>query len=696
MSEENENEIPNIEELMAAMRTPERPIEVDEFAGDALAAISQWKKSHTVAIIAGLLTEPRYQVNAIRLDWLLRLVLARSNGKLKPSRSAITRILNKAFKDARVVRLEDPIEDCFCEVVPTSQGDRLIFTGHWEHAAAYTDTVIQAFEHLGDHAIKHRALDVADALLRLSDALCKRAGVTRRAYDARAPWADMQLPSETRLKALIRRVRFTDDELAKLNTSKESLSAFFLDASHFQAIETEIPGDSPLEFYPLIDLEDGIMVAHPGVLSLAARAVLLDTANRGGVSEAFLQNLAIAQERYSEWSGFWQSGQLRLSPPDKYGLSASVCAFAPGRYQHVIQVTAPLNDFPAKGFGEFTPLTEDMNEGIRQQIVRFWKFLSEQQGYSEAITVLLLGGWGSGVRLELRPPDQSPPNGWRFLPLSFADAAQLGACEHGKLKHLWRVVEQIDLLEALGYSVSNVNGTVNLFGNWRETKGQFIPEENVGVDPPCNVLLPIDDLFKPRLEASENRDLRMLSTPDGSFKRVQRINWAADDELLPIYGNLEDTASQKLIGAVALFQDNNANGNVERVWWLEAKVEERHKVGFDWQYQTWNAVIQWLAAVAPHIGAADTLSKTPDIKQVTLVLCGEQPDDDLDPVEVDPNKWLRCEQLEDGTPCVVVQPNWIAALNREENVAEVALAAAVLQQLLRTWSAPAKVVRYLS
>ena len=130
-----------IEEIMEKLRPPALPAEVLEKHEDVRSVIKSWKATYAIAVIAGLMTDVTFHVNAIRLDWLLRFVIAMSQGRVKPRREAIEQVLNYTFKTAGITRLEDPIEGVFCDVVPTRRGDRLIFVGHWESAAAHTDTV---------------------------------------------------------------------------------------------------------------------------------------------------------------------------------------------------------------------------------------------------------------------------------------------------------------------------------------------------------------------------------------------------------------------------------------------------------------------------------------------------------------------------------------------------------------------------
>jgi hypothetical protein len=123
----------------ALARAPEMPKLVREL--DAIA---------TASILAGLQTEPIFQANFVRLDFAVRFVLAFARGRGKPRRSDLHQLLNVTLERARVTYLEDPIEDFFVEPVPTPLGDFLIFSGVWEQAAFYTETIVSAFARLAD------------------------------------------------------------------------------------------------------------------------------------------------------------------------------------------------------------------------------------------------------------------------------------------------------------------------------------------------------------------------------------------------------------------------------------------------------------------------------------------------------------------------------------------------------------------
>jgi len=231
-------------------------------------------------------------------------------------------------------------------------------------------------------------------------------------------------------------------------------------------------------------------------------------------------------------------------------MRAAVCQFAEGRFLHVIQVPVTFDQFPEDGFASIRELGAQANKVIADDVSRYWSFLETQSDCRKSATLLLLSGWGTPHSVAPEINHSKEPRGWRFIALSFADAAVLGACEDGKLSDIWRIVEQADRLEAEGFYFQNMNGILNLFGWWRSTDGNLIPEHMGEIEPPCHVSIPTDELLAPRVEAATKRDLRILVLPDGATRLVQRVDWSDSDDLLPIYGSLHDLDEDRLLGAV--------------------------------------------------------------------------------------------------------------------------------------------------
>ena len=470
-----------------------------------------------ISVLAGLLTEPKHYAQGIRLDWLLRLVFSKAQGQRKPSSEEISRALNAGLERAGVLRLEDPSEDLSCHLITTPKGNFRIFTGQWETAGPYTQTLLDAFQALPDGPWKRDVLASTHAALRLSDALAERSGVVPLVETGGAPQGNLLVPNIRTLKRLASRVRFSDADLADLGIDKGTLVPFIIDPRDYPYVSDRKPGDTPLELHPLLIFSNGIIIASPAGISLAIRAILVNAAKQGGVDKSLSYFLLKAQQKYSETSGFWPVRNLALPPPDKHFLRVATCQFAEGHFLQVIQVPVTFDTFPQLGFGSVVELSEHASRAIANYVHEFWEFLGQQINYRKGITVVLMSGWGTPHTMAPPIANSREPEDWQFLYLSFADSAILGACEGGKFSDVIRIFQQVKCLDREGFVFQNANGTLNLFGFWRHTNSHLIPE-HWEMEPPCLVSIPTDELLNPRLEAVRRIDMRGLPLPEEGFR----------------------------------------------------------------------------------------------------------------------------------------------------------------------------------
>ena len=113
---------PDIGDWLARMAPPDTPAEAEELCPELNEFTINLDPMRSAAVLAGLMTDLRFQANHIRIDFAMRLVLARGCGKRKVGHDALDRLLNHALVEARVASLEDPIEDFFTDVLPTMHG----------------------------------------------------------------------------------------------------------------------------------------------------------------------------------------------------------------------------------------------------------------------------------------------------------------------------------------------------------------------------------------------------------------------------------------------------------------------------------------------------------------------------------------------------------------------------------------------
>ena len=276
----------NIESFLAAMRPPSTPNESFKRDNVDLWTIRDWKKNYAVSVLAGLSTEPNSHANGVRLDWLQRLVLSKSDGRRKPQPKEISRALNAGLDQADVLRLEDPIEDLFCDLITTPRGNYRIFTGLWEAAAPYTQTLLDAFESLPPGSLKQDALTSIYSLLKLSDEIAERAKIQRSTPSSGEPGGVMAVPNTGALKRLADRVRFSSADLDRLGIDDEVLTPFLLDPVQFPHVSDREAGETPLEFHPLLAKSNGVVVVSPTNISIAVRALLVGAAQQGRMDKA--------------------------------------------------------------------------------------------------------------------------------------------------------------------------------------------------------------------------------------------------------------------------------------------------------------------------------------------------------------------------------------------------------------------------
>ncbi len=655
------------------MAPPSVPDSAFHSSNVALFKLTTWKKTWAIAVIAGLLTDPQYYANGIRLDWLQRLVFSKAEGKRKPSSEELSHALNAGLERAKVLRLEDPSEELFCNILSTVKGAFRIFTGQWETPGPYTQTLLDAFHALPDGPSKQDALRLIYSALKLSDALAERCGVVPLTETSGSPQDVMPLPNLEGLRRLARRVTFTDVELAQLGIEKATLQPFMIEPRHFPFVSDRLPGDTPLEFYPLLGTANGLVVASPAAISLAVRATLVRAAKMGGMEDALLYELLKSQETFSQTTCFWPMHTLNLSPPDEHFLRGSICEFSRGHYLQIIQLPVTFSEFPEAAFGTAIDIGDAVARSVAHYVHEFWILLARRTDYRRGVTVLLSSGWGTPHSMTPPLDEEQEPMGWQFLHLSFADTAVLGACEDGKLSDVIRILRQVARLEEEGFEFHYANGILNLFGFWKLTKGNLIPEHHLDIEPPCNLQLPTDDLLQPRTEATQKVDLHALPLPGDGFRTVQRIEWT-DRELKPIYGSIDDVMNGRLLGCVAFNR---------HVWWVGStpKPDENR----EWCYRVWYAALQWLAAVGPHLTSTFPHAFPAGAFCVDIVIPAASAFERIDP-RAPPTQALSTTVAllpHDGTHTrhLRIAETWLAYLPRPENDAEIEFVATLAEAL---------------
>jgi len=666
---ESEIDIPDIEELLTRIAPPACPDQALSYAPEIVNIVAQWDPTKTVDILAGMTTDARFQAHQIRLDFAVRIVLEVAQGNRRPKSREIADLLNNQLTVARVSRLEDPIEDLFVEGLPTHEGEFLIFSGAWEKASVHTELLREAFRNLPDGEPKARALNAADALLRLSTALVHRSGLSRGVIGQGSPGEDMLLPSDGRLASLSTRVRFSKSDLADIGITEEDVAPFLLRSGDRFAIGASEPGDSPLEFRPLLKTQHGLIVAAPANLSTAVRAIFINAAHEYHLERTLQFNLLKAKAGLLDQYNFRPvpSGEVRTG--DDHIYCETLIELSAGRFLHVILSVDGFRGWPQRAFGSVLPCSQEWIETLVGTMREAKARASANPGFVEGMTLWMPAGWGGGRSFAFTPDEEL--NDWMFLAAEPADIATISCCEDGKLTDIWRLQKQLNLVEEQGFEFFGMNGFLNLFHWWRTTDHALIPPNQIDATPPLTINFGTNLLLEARREAFGATDRRALQDEHGRWHVVARLERSERYKALDhAYASLDDVRHGRLAGVVV---------ETSSQWWIKLDKSEHDRDIFE----TWKTILIWAGQVMP------PFLKSVKSKHVVRAICfritiDAPPKDGYFDIE----RSLSDSEIADGlelrinretqTAHLSLKSGWFAGFYRPDNYAERALALKLL------------------
>jgi hypothetical protein len=581
-------------------------------------------------------------------------------------------LLNVQLVEARVSRLEDPIEDFFVETILTREGEFLIFSGGWEKASIHTELILEAFRQLPDGEPKTKALRSAYALLRLSTALVRRADIEPGIVGAGAPNGEISIPSDTRLATLASRVRFSTSELQSLGISDEYLAPFFFEVAQRADVGSCEPGSSPLEFRPLLKTSHGLIVGAPANVSTAVRALAIDTALRYGAGRVLHMNLLEANRGLLVQSHFHPipAGPIKIGDDQLY--RETIIELSAGRFLHVILSVDGFAGWPARTFGAVIPSSPEWVDTIIGAMRKAKVTAAASSGFIEGMTLWICAGWGGGRSFEYVPNDDLID--WTFTAVEPADLSTIVACEDGELSDIWRLQKQVELVAQQGFEFYSVNGLLNLFQWWRTTDHALVPPQQVDLTPPISINFDTNLLLEARREAFTAFGRRALQDEQGRWHLVARLERGEQYQALEhVYASLDDVLQRSLTGVVI---DGSSK------WWVRFKNTD--DVTTRDSFETWRTVLIWIGQVMP--GFLATVKAKDIVSTIGLTVTVDAFPEDHNFIENPPQTDHQIDEAlelhvdaQQRNVSLHLKANWFAGFYRPDNYAERAMAASLLR-----------------
>jgi hypothetical protein len=590
----NEEHLLGLEAMFASMNVTLRDIEAGHRSD--VSQLCRMEKLTATSTFAALLAVPELQANAYRLEALVHIAVAKSNGRHHLASEFVRKVF-KRFGDGICGRLEDPAEDLFTTVVHCSSGNFLVLEGLREGNGFYLQRVLDVLEGTPDQGTFARMRRSVFALLALSDAVAGRAGLVHGMVGQPEPLSDIPGKMLDRLNAMRRWVRFKRGDLEDLGVDLRDLSPFIFNST-VSRLEDESPADSSLQRHPLLLLRDEICLALPTSVGTAITRYVVSAVALSGNLKVFETHLAVGYCELLSWTPLVDRRKPPVLQPRGEGdmvVGSTLREIDPGRYLHLVLLAPPLNASGEKSeevaFATWMELSHLAMEEIRQASEK----ARTETGFRQGISLVISCGLGeASIFLGERPPSR-----WEIEFLPIHDAITMGWMEDFNPIDLFRMAESKSVVEAAGIRLVNINGLLNLWAWADDLKGHLIPHGELPEDfrdanAPRMILVKQNGLLKLREEAYRRSHTMVAKTTDETWARVRRLGDSVfeDDRQAPLY--VEEHAFRT--GSLAAVYISDLCH-----WWIDISSTSSNRPEL---FEHWRMLCSWLNQFVPPVESA--------------------------------------------------------------------------------------------
>lgn len=550
------------------------------------------------AAFGALLLDPSLQANNHRIEVLVHLALMTARGTKKPDDGVVDRAFT-ALTETSIGWSEDPTEDVFVSNVATTAGNFRVLGGTWESGGFHLQRLLNTLDKIGDLGFVKQVREHVYALLRLSDALCDRAGLVRDQLGGEMPLATLPAGARRGLASGRRKVLFTRGQLDELGIALDHLAAFGLMPERVRAMRGENLGHTTLERYPLISRPEGVYVVAPSAIVPALTRFAIETMQAGGGTRPF--SAALADEYSKLFSRTHLLGAERLFPVELGRTSGGfvhggMIEMDRGLYLNFIFVGDDLEGYDHFGALGTFPAPDVIGPIVDGWIDQSHREAKDRPDYAGGLTLVVTCGIGRGSPYFVTDKDR---DGWRVEMISASALHTLSWLPDFKPLSLWRMLDARARLAEFGIELQNINGLVNLVGWIRQLDGHIVPHAAMpaefGDGAAATVMIQQNSLLAVRHRALTYWDEHAALDRRGNWRLVRRDENSLfeEDHRIPFYVSVEDDSDG---WPEAVYQ------SPERNWWCLLTTSAGTSPLF--AYERFRLLKTWIVRFAPELDRA--------------------------------------------------------------------------------------------
>ena len=536
------------------------------------------------AQLAGLLTRRENHTATARIEALVHLAALACRGDKEPGQRQLREWLNVEIYNDPIAEFETPVEDVFVSNVDAWFGNVRLFEGRWQNNGEYVRSCVETLLRIQEQPWALQTLGHVMALLRVSEAVAERAAIARNSRTASRPGEKIAVGASTVTQSC-GHIGFSDEELVAIGVDPGALNPFVIQGEHADLLVGQSMGHSVLERRPLVRFKGRMTVVLPTAIGAAIRRFVIEQALAAGDLRLFQSTFHLAQftEVFLLGRADWNIQYIEMLEPDPDdGMREFVGSFDDGGYVHLIFVPDNFEAIAKGGLAGIHVLEGAVRERIQDRAAA----LSGELDYRRGLTVLVHGGIGR----EFSPVWADLPHGWHQLCVSAPDFMLLGSKTDFTAMRAWKLLQQVDDLEARGAVFPNLRGFLNLVAFAYHVDFELVPA-NMSPGP---IYLHGDFMLPLRHAVRTALDRHASIAPDGkSWVGVQR--YATDGRFDEIQGR-----------AVSVSPAHRGEGKVlacvestSRPWWVQLSELPENRWHHDIVFSVLDMVLGWLVRFLP-------------------------------------------------------------------------------------------------
>jgi len=541
----------------------------------------------TLSRVSGLLTVPSLQSNAFRIENLIHLVANHCHGRKKPSYAKLMKWLNDDLSS--IAYYEDPAEDVFISNISSPHGNFRLFEGIWESSSFYTQIFVDILCSQNTPKVFNECRAHILNILKLSELVCKRLDLPRWTSVESLPQNEVNLPKHSEIVLRSKALVFNREDLEQEGIEVDLLHPFIAKDWSVYDCSNDTIGNSFLERYPLLQINDYYVLSVPSAVNPAIRRYGLELVKELGLIDVFervlrnyyLRNLDKGISHFKDLEPIKNVEPKDIAPKIE-NVSIAVGCFDKNKTILFITIHDPVSEIIENGLSSGYSPDEEYCSKISNYIDIACSHF-EKKGYDGGVIAVNICGIGRYANMGFNFKNKN----WRFVTFNPDNLSTLSYDENWSCLRFWKFLTQKK--ELSDNDIKIIPGFDNFltYAFWKETDFFFL---NADVSyPQTNMLniafdysLPLRKSIKEKVDRHSIYIKNLDRNID--FCRFGQNPYFKYDYKLPMYASESMAMAKVLFGAVEL----------DDVTWSISFDSENSIAPFRLQYKLWESAFNWL------------------------------------------------------------------------------------------------------